>query len=89
MAANSNLRETAMRSAQQLPRPDEVTRTQPPMVYVREEPVWEYKYLRRNLAQEELPTENELNALGADGWELAGVVTLATEAHFCFKRLAR
>ena len=56
----------------------------PPVVYV--ESTWEYKHLRRDLAKETAPDESELNALGADGWELAAAFAHGNEAHFYFKR---
>jgi len=59
----------------------------PPIVYVKEKTVWEYKQLIRNLAKEKAPAEDELNALGADGWELAGVFTDSPFVYFYFKRL--
>jgi hypothetical protein len=59
-------------------------RVQAPVVYV--EPTWEYKLLVRDLAKETAPDEAELNALGAKGWELAGVFVHDSEAHFYFKR---
>jgi hypothetical protein len=59
-----------------------------PIVYVEENPAWEYKQLVRNLAKEKAPTEDELNALGADGWELAGIFTDSPFVYFYFKRLA-
>lgn len=58
---------------------------QPPMVYV--SPEWEYRRLERALGAEALPTEEELNALGAEGWELATVITAGDRAWFYFKRL--
>lgn len=61
---------------------------QPPIVYVDEEVIWEYKQLIRNLAKENAPTEEELNKLGADGWELAGVFSDSPFVYFYFKRLA-
>ncbi|WP_248354662.1 DUF4177 domain-containing protein [Anaeromyxobacter oryzae] len=57
---------------------------QPPVVYV--EPTWEYKHVARDLEKEAAPDEAELNALGADGWELAGVLAHGNAAHFYFKR---
>jgi hypothetical protein len=57
---------------------------EPPWVPI--EPRWEYKELTRNLDVEVLPTEVELNALGADHWELAGVVREEQLVHFYFKR---
>ncbi len=59
-------------------------RGQPPVVYV--EPTWEYKQLVRALGKEGAPDEAELNALGAEGWELAGVIAHGGEARFYFKR---
>ena len=59
----------------------------PPMVYVSEKTAWEYKQIARSLARDELPDEAELNALGADGWELAGILADSSSAHFYFKRL--
>ena len=61
---------------------------QSPIVYVEENPAWEYKQLVRNLAKEKAPSEDELNALGADGWELAGIFTDSPFVYFYFKRLA-
>ncbi|HEU4564094.1 MAG TPA: hypothetical protein VFS05_05585 [Gemmatimonadaceae bacterium] len=58
---------------------------QPPMVYV--SPEWEYRRLDRSLGAEAPPTEEELNALGAEGWELAAVVTAGERAWFYLKRL--
>jgi hypothetical protein len=55
-----------------------------PMVSV--EPRWEYKEVVRNLDQEGLFSEAELNALGAEHWELAGVVNADRLVHFYFKR---
>jgi hypothetical protein len=40
----------------------------------------------RDLGSEGLPTEADLNALGAEGWELAGVTNENQRAHFYFKR---
>lgn len=59
-------------------------RARPPIVYV--EPTWEYEHLVRDLASEPAPDEAELNALGAKGWELAGVFVHGSRAHFYFKR---
>jgi hypothetical protein len=61
---------------------------QPPIVYVHEPLRWEYKQLIRNLAEEHAPTEEELNTLGAEGWELAGIFTHAPFVYFYFKRSA-
>jgi hypothetical protein len=62
---------------------------QPPMVYVYEDTAWEYKRLCRDLAHEDLPTEEEMNTLGAKGWELAGVVSRADKVYFYLKRIRK
>lgn len=59
---------------------------QTPIVYVDEPPQWEYKSLVRSLAKEAAPDENELNALGKDGWELCGVFSDSPFVYFYFKR---
>jgi hypothetical protein len=58
---------------------------QAPMVYVYERQAWEYDVVVKN--EEELPSEEELNALGSTGWELAGVVAVQRQVHFYFKRV--
>lgn len=70
-----------------LPPPLPEVHVHPPVVYV--EPVWEYKALARKSPQEPPPDEAELNALGAQGWELVGVVPVGGALHFYFKRLVR
>jgi len=49
-------------------------------------PRWEYKEVVRSLKTETLPTEQELDRLGADGWELAGVANEGRRVHLYFKR---
>jgi len=68
------------------PRPGEPVgrRMDPPWVPI--EPRWEYKEMVREGAAGELPSEAELNRLGDEGWELAGVAPDATGLHFYFKR---
>jgi hypothetical protein len=58
-----------------------------PIVYVKDKTVWEYKLLTRNLSKEEAPSEAELNRLGKEAWELAGVFADSPFVHFYFKRL--
>jgi hypothetical protein len=58
-----------------------------PIVYVKDKRVWQYKLLSRNLSKQEAPGEDELNKLGVEGWELAGVFTDSPFVHFYFKRL--
>ena len=59
-------------------------RVEPPWVPVA--PRWEYKELVREVEAGPLPSEAELNALGDEHWELAGVVTDGPRIHFYFKR---
>ena len=68
------------------PRPPkpEGGRMEPPWVPM--EPRWEYKELVRDLDREALPSEADLNALGAQHWELAGVMRDGQRVHFYFKR---
>jgi hypothetical protein len=65
----------------------QMPQVQAPMVYVYERQVWEYTVVVRDV--EDLVSEKELNALGVDGWELAGVVTLQQKVHFYFKRIRK
>jgi len=60
------------------------THVEPPSVYV--ESRWEYRELARDGETSPLPTEAELNALGAEGWELAGIAARGQQVHFYFKR---
>ena len=58
---------------------------QPPMVYVA--PVWEYRHLQRPVVGAAPPlSEEELNALGAEGWELTAVIPGPAGVHCYFKR---
>jgi hypothetical protein len=57
-------------------------RLEPPVVRV--EARWEYKQL--TCLPSELPSEAQLDALGAEHWELVGVVPSADRIHFYFKR---
>ena len=58
-----------------------------PIVYVNEKVVWEFKHLVDELPGDGAATERRMNALGAAGWELAGVAAHRDTAHFWFKRL--
>ena len=58
-----------------------------PIVYVNEKAVWEYKHLVDELPGDGTTAERRMNALGAEGWELAGVAAHRDTAHFWFKRL--
>jgi hypothetical protein len=58
-----------------------------PIVYAKEATVWEYKQLVRNLAKEDTLDENELNSLGADGWELTAIFADSPFVYFYLKRM--
>jgi sulfur relay (sulfurtransferase) DsrC/TusE family protein len=51
------------------------------MVYVYEKQQWEYKIVASAM------TEDELNTLGAEGWELVGVVERSATTQLYFKRV--
>jgi len=59
----------------------------PPMIYVKESLKWEYKQITRNLKKEGPLSEEELNALGAEGWEMSGVAQQPPMTYYYFKRL--
>lgn len=61
-------------------------RIDPPLVAL--EPRWEYKEVVRQFMTG-LLSEAELNELGAEHWELAGIVPAGNEVHFYFKRERR
>lgn len=63
------------------PEKPQLPRVQPPMVFVYEKQRWEYKVILQSAVSEE-----ELNALGAKGWDLVGVATLPETAQFYFTR---
>ncbi|HEU4699366.1 MAG TPA: hypothetical protein VFS40_09305 [Gemmatimonadales bacterium] len=56
-----------------------------PTVFV--PPTWSYRHLTRPLAELAGLDAAELDRLGTDGWELAGIVNDGQAAHFFFKRL--
>jgi hypothetical protein len=62
------------------------TRLEPPLVPV--EPRWEYREIVRDIASG-LLSEAELNQLGDEYWELAGIATAGSRIHFYFKRERR
>jgi hypothetical protein len=59
---------------------------EPPVIPV--DPRWEYHEIVRDPAAGLLST-GELDALGAEHWELAGVVAASDGVHFYFKRERR
>jgi hypothetical protein len=62
------------------------SRVEPPLVPV--EPRWEYKVAVRDASAGSL-SEPELDALGAEHWELVGIVPSEGRIHFYFKRERR
>jgi len=58
-----------------------------PMVHV--VPTWSYRHVQRPLAELGVLSESELNDLGAEGWELTGVVVEGATVHFFYKRPSR
>jgi hypothetical protein len=70
----------------QTPKEPEQTTPPPPTVYVTERPAWEYKHVARKLDREAVLDEDEMNALGAEGWELAGLFADAASVHYYFRR---
>jgi hypothetical protein len=59
----------------------------PPTVYVYERQQWEYRVVTKHVGEEPTCSENDLNALGKDGWELVGVVPVQASVEFVFKRV--
>jgi Domain of unknown function (DUF4177) len=68
--------------------PDQSTpRPTTPMVYVRERTIWEYKQVVRNFSRDGMPSEEELNKLGKEGWELVSIVSNAGSLYLYLKRI--
>jgi hypothetical protein len=57
-----------------------------PMVYVTEKTIWEYKQVPRELS-EGVPTEEQLNQFGKDGWELVSILNNSERLYLYFKRM--
>jgi hypothetical protein len=68
-----------------LPEQPKPSQVQQPMVYVYDRTSWEYKVITKDGA-EPMPSEEELNAMGKSGWELAGVAAVPGKVNFFFKR---
>lgn len=60
---------------------------QPPTVFVYERQQWEYRVLLTKAADEPSLSEEELNALGREGWELVSVLPAQATVRFVFKRV--
>ena len=68
------------------PEPNAVPVVHPGTIYVTEPLRWEHHVRVCDLKHDTLLSTEELDALGADGWELAGAVTHMRRAYFYFKR---
>jgi hypothetical protein len=71
-----------------IPQPEQPQqlRVHAPAIFVYEKQAWEYRVISKDVNDGAL-AEHELNAFGAAGWELVGVVTLTTTVQFYFKRV--
>ena len=71
-----------------IPQPEQPQqpRVHAPAIFVYEKQAWEYRVISKDVADGPL-SEDDLNAFGAAGWELVGVVTLTTTVQFYFKRV--
>lgn len=69
-----------------LPEEIEPKDTIPPMVYIHQEIVWEYRYLVIDLKREDPPNEEMLNGLALEGWEMTGLFVYDHRLHMYFKR---
>jgi hypothetical protein len=52
-------------------------------------PTWAYKHVQHPLVELTGSADSELDALGAEGWELTGVVAEGGMVHFFFTRPTR
>jgi Domain of unknown function (DUF4177) len=84
----TNISEFPKHPLPHVPQPTEPQRPQlqPPTVFVYERQGWEYKVVSRAADQAPLG-QDELNALGKDGWELVGVVPMSDTVQFYLKRI--
>jgi hypothetical protein len=86
-AMKSNVSEFPKHPLPQMPQPTEPQRpqAQQPTVFVYERQGWEYRLVSKEVDQP--LTQDELNALGKDGWELVGIVALLNTVQFYLKRI--
>jgi hypothetical protein len=68
------------------PDPDASPQPNIPTVYTHDSPAWEYKLFIRDMEADNPPDEEEINPLGALGWELVGMFLHSGILYFYFKR---
>lgn len=71
----------------QFPSQTDVPLMPAPMIYVKESITWEYKRVTCDLKKDPALTEDDLNALGQNGWEMTGAFVDAKVAYYYFKRM--
>ena len=59
---------------------------QTPMVYIHQDPTYEFKLVMRDLREEPAPGAETLNAFGEDGWIIAGMFTYEHKLHLYMQR---
>ncbi|MBE0689945.1 MAG: hypothetical protein IH587_07465 [Anaerolineae bacterium] len=70
------------------PEQPSVGHVETPVVFQKEPVIWRYKVLMRDLDKHDVPpSETELNELGAEGWEIAGIVAHGSRVYVYLKRL--
>ena len=67
---------------------DQPERPPQPLIYLPQKSGWRYKTVVRNRSVAELLTDQELNQLGEEGWELVGLLPLDHAVYFYFKQIA-
>jgi|GEM_PF-2991823 len=68
------------------PRDPQHDPVRPPRIYIEKRMKLEYKQIVRNLEAEKPLDENDLNALGEDGWEMTRIARHPPITYFCIKR---
>jgi hypothetical protein len=84
----SNISEVPKHPLPHVPPAPETQRSplHPPTVFVYEQQTWEHRILNTSAADDPRVTEEALNALGKEGWELVGVVPHSGVVQLYLKR---
>lgn len=69
------------------PGPSDPASPHTPVVYEEENITVEYKHIERDLQKKKPLSENELNKLGNENWELVAVFSHQSVVHYYLKRL--